>query len=85
MVCEGKMQCHECAISSSCPSTTRVFVNYCGSMPFSLKEQINRARIDCRVRRRYQKYRGIQRTSWSVNNSVVFPIEEDVLKTRISI
>jgi hypothetical protein len=60
MLCDGKMQCLECPLNATCPSSTRVFVNYCGSMPLSLKEQIYRARTDCRVRRRHLKYNGIQ-------------------------
>jgi hypothetical protein len=60
MLCDGKMQCLECPLNESCPSSTRVFVNYCGSMRFTIKEQIYKARIDCRVRRRYLKYNGMQ-------------------------
>jgi hypothetical protein len=58
MMCEEKMQCLACVLNTTCPTTTRVFVNYCGSMPQSLKEQIYSARIDCRVRRRYVRYYG---------------------------
>jgi hypothetical protein len=60
MLCNGKMQCLGCPLNSTCPSSTRVFVNYCGSMPLSLKEQIYRARTDCRVRRRQLKYNDLR-------------------------
>ena len=60
MVSWDKMQCLECGLYNSCPSNTRVFVNYCGSMPGSLKDQIFRARMDCRIRRRQFKYRALQ-------------------------
>jgi hypothetical protein len=82
MMCEGKMQCLECDLFSSCPSNTRVFVNYCGSMPHSLKDQINRARVDCRVRRRYLKYHGIKRSAFGINNAIVIPDDVDVFQTH---
>jgi hypothetical protein len=82
MICEEKMQCLECALFSSCPSTTRVFVNYCGSMPNSLKDQINRARIDCRVRRRFQKSHAIRRSGITVTNAIIIPDDVDILQTH---
>jgi hypothetical protein len=82
MMCNGKTQCLECALSSTCPSSTRVFVNYCGSMPNSLKDQINRARVDCRMRKRYMKYHGIQRSVFGENNAIVIQEDADVFRTH---
>ena len=76
MLCDGKMQCFECPLNSTCPSSTRVFVNYCGSMPDSLKDQIYRARVDCRKSRRYIKYHGIPSVA---TNALVFPSRAGVL------
>jgi hypothetical protein len=80
-----KMQCMECSLFSSCPSSTRVFINYCGSMPESLKDQIWRARIDCRVRRRDLKYHGVPSTSRGVSNAVVIPADVNVLEALYTI
>ena len=54
-----KMQCLECSENELCPSDTRVYVNYCGSMPDSLKDDIYRAKVECRMRRRRLRYRGL--------------------------
>lgn len=75
MVCDEKMQCIECPLLSSCPSNTKVYVNYCGSMNIPFKDQINHARIDCRVRRRFYKYRGYVRSVALVTNAFIFPQE----------
>jgi hypothetical protein len=72
MLCDGKMQCLECPLNSKCPSSTRVFINYCGSMPGSLKEQIYRARVECRRSRRFLKYHSIQKKFSGITSAVVF-------------
>ena len=56
MLCDGKIQCMGCPMNTTCSSSTRVFVNYCGSTSDALKDQIHRARIECRVQRRLLKY-----------------------------
>jgi hypothetical protein len=81
-MCDGKKQCVECSLFSSCPSSTRVFVNYCGSMPATLRDQIWRARIDCRVRRRQLKYTGMQGMIRGISNAVVMPSDVNVLETN---
>jgi hypothetical protein len=80
-MCNGKKQCVECSLFTSCPSSTRVFINYCGSMPDSLKDQIWRARIDCRVRRRQLKYSGVPSVIRGINNAVIMPSDVNVLET----
>jgi hypothetical protein len=81
MTCDGKTHCIDCDLFSSCPSNTRVFVNYCGSMPQSLRDLINHARIDCRVRRRH--YRGVRSTFDGVTNAVVLSNDVNVLETHV--
>jgi len=84
-MCYEKMQCMECSLFSSCPSNTKVFINYCGSMPESLKDQIWRARIDCRVRRRHLKYYGVPSASRGVSSAVVIPTDVNVLEAHYHI
>jgi hypothetical protein len=82
MLCDGKMQCLECPLNSTCASSTRVFINYCGSMPNSLKEQIYHARVECRKNRRYFKYRGIQKSLSGITSTLVFPSDSEVLSAH---
>jgi|GEM_PF-5559428 hypothetical protein len=63
MMSVDKMQCLECSENALCPSDTRVYVNYCGSMPDSLKDDIYRAKVECRMRRRRLRYRGLSEGS----------------------
>lgn len=83
MMCDGKMQCAECPLLSSCPSDTKVFVNYCGSMNMPFKDQINHARVDCRVRRRFFKYHGNALSAALVTNAFIFPQESKKQKVSI--
>lgn len=77
MMCDEKIRCMDCMSFSSCPSNTRVFMNYCGSMPRSLKDYIYRARIDCRVRRRMLKClgNGVPAAMQGVHNAVILPAD----------
>jgi hypothetical protein len=82
MLCDGKMQCLECPLNSTCPSSTRVFINYCGSMKELIKEQIYRARVECRRNRRYFKYHGIRNTFPGITNAVVMTSDAGVLSAH---
>lgn len=80
MTLDGRIQCRECELFYSCPSNTRVFMNYCGGMTKLLKDQITMARVDCRVRRRRLKYHGVPRIVRGINDAIIIPDDVDILK-----
>lgn len=48
-----KQQCFNCEHWKSCPPSTRVYMNYCGTPSATIQERVRHAEMDCRARKKY--------------------------------
>ncbi|MBD3317984.1 MAG: hypothetical protein GF344_19545 [Chitinivibrionales bacterium] len=51
MAATRKIDCMHCPHLASCPRTTRLYVNYCGSTAAGVGSRIHEAESDCVARR----------------------------------